>query len=302
MKDKMIAARAAQLEKALQWAKDNEQIRAMLLTSSMVNPGAPLDEFSDLDIEWVIADLPAFLADDSWLSNFGEVVSYIVENEEAFEGRHAMRMVFYADYTKIDFKLYAADKFMADTLAETLPEDWDVGYKVLLDKDGITRHMKPPTYQSVLIKKPSEEHYQWVLNNYWWDLTYVVKCLWRCELFYAKFMSEQIMRFEHLQHIIEWYIGMQHDWKVTTNKYGRLFRQYLSPELWHRVEQTFAGADLQDNWRALEAYVSLGRELGMAIAAQLGYRYPHKLDEQISRYVETIKQLPPKEQKSIYGT
>jgi len=295
MTNKMNAARSAQLEKTLQWAKDNEQIRAMLLTSSMVNPDAPVDDFSDLDIEWVIADLPAFLADDSWLSHFGEVVSYIVENEEAFDGRHAMRMVFYADYSKIDFKLYTVDKFVEDTLAEILPEDWDVGYKVLLDKDGLTQHMKPPTYASVLIKRPSKEHFQWVLNNYWWDLTYVVKCLWREELFYARFMSEQVMRFEHLQHIIEWYIGMQHDWKVTTNKYGRLFKQYLSPELWQRVEATLAGADMRDNWRALEAYAALGRELGMAIAGGLGYRYPAKLDEQVTRYIETVKQMPPKQ-------
>lgn len=60
------------------WAETNNNIRAMLLTSSLVNPVAPVDELSDLDIEFVVKDLPSFLKDDSWLANFGPIIAVIV--------------------------------------------------------------------------------------------------------------------------------------------------------------------------------------------------------------------------------
>jgi aminoglycoside 6-adenylyltransferase len=287
----MTNNRDKQLGKVKEWATGNNNIRAMLLTSSLSNPDAPVDVFSDLDIEFVVSDLETMLSDDAWIANFGNIVSVIVENEAAFDGKHAMRMVFYEDYSKIDFKLYALDKFLEEVEEEELQEDWDVGYRVLLDKDGITAGMKPPTYKSVLISKPTEETYRLKLNDYWWEMTYIAKCLRRDELFFAKFVSEQVMRFENLQLIIEWYIGMQHDWKITTNKRGRLFKQYLDPEIWKKAEATFSGSDIEDNWRALFAYAELGRELGQAIASKLNYTYPAKLDEQISAYILWAKNL-----------
>ena len=283
--------RAAQLQQVLDWARTREEIRVMLLTSSMVNPHAPVDRFSDLDIEFVVTDLSAFLSDDSWISNFGTILAMVIENEEAFDGKHAMRMVFYEDYSKIDFKLYSIPKFLEEVGAASLQEDWDIGYKVLLDKDGLTTGMQAPAYRVAFITKPGAAEYNQVMNDFWWDMTYVAKCLWRDNLFYAKFMTEDNMRTQYLQKIIEWYIGLQQDWKVTTNKHGRLFKQYLSPELWQKVEATFSGSDIDDNWRALYAYADLGRELGLALAEGLGYHYPAVLDQKICAYLDYVKAL-----------
>ncbi len=279
------------MQQVLDWANAQDDIRVVLLTSSMVNPYAPVDRFSDLDIELVVKDLPGFLSDNSWISNFGTILAMVIENEEAFEGKNAMRMVFYEDYSKIDFKLYGIPQFLAEVAAEALQEDWDVGYKILMDKDGLTRGMKAPTYKPVFIARPEEEVYDQVMNDFWWDMTYVAKCLARDNLFYAKFMTEDNMRTQYLQTLIEWYIGMQHDWKVTTNKRGRLFKQYLSTEMWARIEATFSGSDIEDNWRALYAYADLGRDLGRTLAAGLGYHYPARLDEKICAYLDYVKAL-----------
>lgn len=271
------------------WARNNPAIRVMLLTSSRVN-GAN-DLLSDYDIEFVVTDLPQFLKEDSWLNTFGSIISVIVENEDAFDGENAMRMVLYEDYTQIDFKLYAIDKFKEQVNKPNLQEDWDVGYRVLLDKDGFTKEMKPPTLQSVTINKPTEEEFHFFINDIWFCMRYVAKCLWRDELFYAKHVSDKIMRFEDLQKIIEWYIGMQHNWQINVNKYGRKFKEHVPPDLWKRIEATFAGADTEENWKALFAYGDLTRELGTAIADKLDYTYPHELDEKITAYLWKIKHL-----------
>ncbi|WP_127130589.1 aminoglycoside 6-adenylyltransferase [Pseudoflavitalea rhizosphaerae] len=281
--------RSSQLNEVIHWATTQPNIRVVLLTSSLANPGAPVDPFSDLDIDLVVDNYEEFLQDDSWISNFGSIITTIVEGEEPFDGRCSSRMVLYEDYLKIDFLIFSVNRFREEVAKLPLHEDWDIGYKVLVDKDGLTANMPQPSHTAFKIQKPDEEKFLWVLNNYWWDMTYVAKCLARDELYYAKFMSEQIMRFEHQQVLLEWYIGSQHNWNVTTNKYGRLFKKYLDPAMWERATATFAGADIENNWRALFAYVELGREIGKHLATHLGYRYPKELDEKITGYLLYVR-------------
>jgi len=87
----MIKAREEKFQQIIQWATANEEIRAVLSTSSLVNPNAPSDKFSDLDIEFVISSFDEFLKDDSWLAAFGRVIAKVVENKEAYDGKNAMR-------------------------------------------------------------------------------------------------------------------------------------------------------------------------------------------------------------------
>ena len=52
-------------------------------------------------------------------------------------------------------------------------------------------------------------------------------------------MSETVIRTEYLIPLIEWHIASEHNWNITTNKYGRLFKKYLNQEMWTKTEQTF---------------------------------------------------------------
>src|SRR5690606_11293152 len=121
--------------------------------------------------------------------------------------------------------------------------------------------LKKPTYQVSLIKKPTPQHFHQVLNDFWWDTTYVAKCLARGDIFYAKFMSEN-SRTDYLVPLIEWYIASEHSWNVTTNKHGRLFEKYLSNPMWEKVLLTFSGSDVAENWKSLFAMVDLVAEIG----------------------------------------
>lgn len=287
-----MKAREEKLEQIIQWAESNPDIRAVLLTSSLVNPYAPVDDFSDLDIELVFENRTPYESDNEWISLFGDPISMIEEEDHVFDGRHAMKMVLYKDHVKVDFKLYQVTEFTEDANEEELSEDWDVGYKVLIDKDGLTKNMKPPTYQSIMIQKPTEEKFQQLLNDFWWDTTYVAKCLKRGDIFYAKFMSENVLRTDYLVPLTEWYIAGNHDWKdITTNKHGRLFKKYLSPELWNSVEATFSGNHIEDNWTALFAFADLVHQLGISLAEKLDFTYPVKLEADTRNYLTEIRAI-----------
>ncbi|QBA22380.1 AadS family aminoglycoside 6-adenylyltransferase [Chryseobacterium indologenes] len=286
-------AREEKLKQIIQWSENNADIRAVLLTSSLVNPYAPVDDFSDLDIELVFENRTSYESANEWIRLFGEPISMIEEDDRVFDGKHAMKMVLYKDHVKVDFKLYQVSEFIKEINQENLPEDWDVGYKVLIDKDNLTENLKLPTYQSIMIQQPTEKEFQQRLNDFWWDTTYVAKCLKRGDIFYAKFMSENILRTDYIVPLIEWYIAGNHDWNnITTNKHGRLFKKYISSDLWNKVEKTFSGSDIEENWNALFAYADLVHELGTSLAEKLHCMYPSKLEHDIRNYLNEVRKMP----------
>lgn len=284
-----MKVRDEKLQQIIDWAKDNKDVSVMLLTSSLVNPLAPVDDFSDLDIELVFENMEPYQLNNEWTHTFGTPVSMVEEDETVFDNKHAMKMVLYDDYVKVDFKLYKKSEFIKEIHSDTLPEDWDVGYKVLVDKHHLTQQLKAPTYQSVIIKKPAAQKFNQVMNDCWWDMTYVAKCLARDEIFYAKFMTENMMRTDYLVPMIEWYIASRHNWDITTNKHGRLFKKYLPSGLWEKIESTFSGSDIGENWNALFAYADLVHLLGVELSEKLGYSYPAELEKNIRKYLEEIR-------------
>ena len=284
-----MKVREEKLKSIIEWAEKNEDVRVLLLTSSLVNPSAPVDEFSDLDIEFIFENNTNYISDKRWTLNFGTPIAMIEEDENAFDDKHAMKMVLYEDGVKVDFKLYSKSNFLKETEQKELSEDWDIGYKVLIDKEGITKKMLKPTYQVSIIKKPSENEFQNILKDFWWDTTYVAKCLARDEIFYAKLMSEKIIRTEYLIPLIEWHIASEHQWNITTNKYGRLFKKYLTLEMWAKTENTFSGSKIEENWIALFSMADLVSEIGTKLSNKLGYKYPEKLENDIRKYLNEVK-------------
>ncbi len=274
------------LKEIINWAEKNQDVRAAILTGSRADPNAIADLFSDYDIEIVVNNLSNFLDDEKWLSAFGEPLIIIHTNDD-----FTLRMVIYKDYVRIDFRIYSIEDFKQSNVQIELPKHLDNGYEVLLDKDKITLHLKSPAYNSFVITKPSKEEFSAIVTDFWWDTTYVAKSLWRNELFYAKYMLDSIIRFSYLQKIIEWYIGAQHDWQITTDKNGRFFKKYLDVETWRELEKTFAGSETEENWNALFATSNLFRRLAMTIAKATDYLYPHKIDTEIIDYLNKIKTL-----------
>lgn len=285
-----MKARDGKLQQIIDWAEHNPDIRTVLLTSSLVNPYAPVDDFSDLDVELVFENMKSYESDKKWIELFGLPISMVEEDDTFFEGKHAMKMVLYEDHVKVDFKLYQKSEFIKEVQEETLPEDWDVGYKVLVDKDELTKYLKAATHRAIMIQKPTPERFHQLINDFWWDTTYVAKCLKRDEIFYAKFMMEDVIRTDYLVPLLEWYIASENKWKnITTNKHGRLFKRYLSPELWKKVETTFSGSNIEENWEALFSYADLFHEIGIDLATKINTDYPEEMEYKVRKYLNEIR-------------
>lgn len=278
----------------VQWGEQRGPIRAMILTSTRAIPNASVDILSDYDVILVVEDIHPFFEDRSWLSDFGEVlVAYWdpihVEPEYGIEV--VANVIQYADVLKIDFTLWPVELMRRIVQAPALPAELDAGYGVLMDKDGLTEGMKPPSYAAYVPVPPTEEAYQKWIEDFFSDAPYVAKCLLRGELLPAKWCLDYDMKHVYLRPVLEWKIGLDHSWSIPVGALGKGLRKRLPPELWSQLEGTYAGADIADNWDALFRTISLFRQVAVEVGEALGYLYPHDLDERVTAYVQDMIKL-----------
>ena len=265
------------------WADGEPSVRAAILTGSRVNPDANVvDAFSDFDIEVYVDNLESYRHNDDWMKAFGPILVRCPWKPESLEEGWLTRMAVFKNGFRIDFQL--TDK-------ELVKERYVDGYRVLLDKDHISEALETPTYEGYQIIKPSAEEWEKFVNEFWWDAIYTAKSLARDELFYAKFTFDSVMRFNYFQRLIEWVICIEHGWNTQPNKFGRFFKRYVSPDRWKKIQSTFAGADIQDNWLAFYNSLDLFRELANEVAAYFGYPYPHALDKEVAEYIDEIREV-----------
>ncbi len=273
------------------WAGGQPLIRAVLLTSSRANPRAPLDILSDYDVILVVADMQPFAADEAWLEAYSRPMVRFRDRDSMYGIETETRLVLYADGTKIDYSVWPAEALGRARAAPRLPDNLDVGYRVLLDKDGLAQGLAPPSYTAHIPPKPSEQEYQTLVEEFWWDSTYVAKNLWRDELVFARYNLEYIMKLEDLVRLLEWRIELDHNWALKPGVRGRGLKKHLDSRTWNELAATYAGPDIEDNWAALFRTTGLFRRIAIEVGNALGYAYPHELDRQVTAYLHHIKHL-----------
>ena len=272
-----MRTQAQVLERFVRWARGNELVRAAVLTSSRADPKCAVDVLSDYDIEFFVSELEPFVQSDDWLDHFGEVmVRWPFRPRPGASWSDLTRLVIYSDRVRMDFQIHQITRKAADA--------FDGGYQVLLDKDGLLSHLEPPAQSKYLVKKPSAEQYQTLVNHFWWNAHYVPKYLKRDQLPYAAAMLGQSIRVEHLHPVMQWFIGMQHDWQVNTGVYGCRFKQYLDNQTWVEYESTFAGPGLEEQWGAFLNSVRLFMRLAKSVGDRLGYEYPQIAEQKMIDY------------------
>jgi aminoglycoside 6-adenylyltransferase len=278
----------------IQWATARNTIRAVLLTSTHAIPGAPLDALSDYDVILIVSDIEPFTADRTWLQDFGDLLVVYwdpIHPDPVFGIEQCGNVTQYANGLKIDFTLWPVSLFQQILAAPELPAELDAGYRLLLDKDGLAATMRPPTGKAYIPTPPTLTTYQTLINDFLSDAPYVAKCLWRDELLPAKWCLDYDMKHIYLRPMLEWLVGIQYDWSIPVGSLGKGLKKQLPPGIWALVEQTYAGAQLADNWQALARTMTLFRQVAVEVGHHLGYAYPHDLHQRVWAYVEHIRQL-----------
>jgi aminoglycoside 6-adenylyltransferase len=267
------------IESLIRWARTSEDIRCVLLTGSRAENSKRLDEFSDFDVLLFVDNVENVVGREDWVEWRGPALVRYRETRDAYGYGVAADLVLYEDGVKMDFTVapYAALQSMVET--GTLPDDLDVGYRTLVDEDGITARLPEPSGSAYIPKAPHEEEYLDLVGEFWWETFYVAKSLVRRELLPAKYSLDSVMKLQLLRRALEWWVGVESDWRVPTGALGRGLADQLEPELWSELEKTYVGSGMEENWEALLRTTELFERVAREVGEALGFEYPEELSE-----------------------
>ncbi len=275
------------LELILHFAREHDDIRAVIMNGSRANPNIPRDPFQDYDIDCLVRSVAPFRNNPEIVRYFGDIM--ILQKPEdmedpppANEGGYAYLMQF-MDGNRIDLGFTPMEyirQYRGDTLTV-----------VLLDKDNLMGDIPPSNEGGYLPARPTAKAFDDCCNEFWWLNVYVAKALWREELILAKHILDANMR-PQLMKMLTWTFGLQTGFRVAPGKMGKRFRGVMGEELWALLERTYADARLENSWEALFAIGDLFRRVARPVATAFGSAYPEQDDANVCAYIRRIKELP----------
>jgi aminoglycoside 6-adenylyltransferase len=291
VKMKDVSGEVDVIERLVQWANSQPLVRAMLLESSRASDRAPIDILSDYDVLLVVSDIRSFSQHETWLQDFGKILVLFRDKGQMCGLTSYYRLVLYEDGTKIDYIVWPVALLQRVLDEPRLPEVLDYGYQVLVDKDHLASGLKPPTYTAHIPKRPTEKEYRSLVEEFWWETIYVAKNLWRDELIQAKYNLDFVMKFQMLRRLLEWRIEIDHNWSWKPGAFGRGVKKLLDSRTWGEFASTYVGEDIDENWDALFKTTALFRRIAIEVGDALGYSYPYDLDERVTSYLQSIRNV-----------
>lgn len=268
----------------LDTARADERIRAVLLGGSRANPAVPRDPYQDYDVVYIVTDMRPFTNNPAWVTErFGQPL--IMQMPEAMRnpvgGGHFNYMMVYPDGIRLDLTF--------DTDYSRSVEDGEPAI-VWLDKDdgrGRVPRLPPPSDAIWHIRPPSPLDYYSCCNNFWWCLNNVAKGIARDELAYVMHMLNEVRG--ELHDMIDWTIGIRHDFRISVGKNGKYYRTLLPPELYAQYAATYRGSGTDGLWAAVDGMCGLFHTLATAVAPHFGFTYRQNEEDGIRTYLEMVK-------------
>lgn len=267
-------------------AKEDERIRAVYMNGSRANPNVEKDKHRDYDIVYVVTETESFLADKTWISKFGDIA--IVQEPDSNDlgwglnadfSRSYTWLMLFKDCTRIDLHIEIKEEtekgYISDSL--TVP---------LLDKDNILPEILPSNDKDYWIKKPSKPQYDGCCNEFWWCLNNVAKGIVRDQIPYVSRMYNEVVHIE-LDKMLEWYIGINTDFSVTSGMWGKYFKKYLPVELYEKYLKTYL--NYENLWESIFTACELFRTVAPAVAKHLAYEYNQSDDDNMMQYLVRMK-------------
>jgi len=178
----------------------------------------------------------------------------------------------------IDFRIWPEALLQRIVEAPALPPDMDAGYTVLLDKDHLTQELRPATYQAYIPSRPSEDAYQTHIRDFFSDVPYVAKYLWRDELLPAKWCLDYDMKHEYLRPMLEWRMECDHDWSVPVRNLGKGLMKLLPPDISEPVCNRQKVRCKPLDWRVMAFGRSLNGDTLPMLASMFAYLTGLKCD------------------------
>lgn len=272
-------------------ANRDDRIRAVYMNGSRANPNVPRDIFQDYDIVYVVTETASFLRNEGWISVFGEPI--IIQEPDKLDKMQGRDVDFKNGYT---YLMQFTDGNRIDLHIQTI-EKLDKEYGTdkltvpLLDKDNCLPQIPESSDEDYWVKKPTYGQYFSRCNNFWWVAPYCAKGLWRQEILFTIEVMNSYVRQELLT-MLNWYVGTQTGFKISTGKASKYIEKYLDSDVWTRLMSTFNMGDYYSSWNALITTCELFAEITPKVGKALEYEYNYDEAEKSFAFIKHIRELP----------
>lgn len=271
-------------------AQNDERIRAVYMNGSRTNKNAKKDIFQDYDIVYVVTENKPFIEDKAWIDIFGErlymqcpdIVDVCNGIERDFDKCFGW-LIQFKDGNRLDLHIEPIGN--EDILDDKL-------CVILLDKDSVLPKIPEATDEDYHIKKPNADEYFAACNEFWWCLNNVAKGLWREEITYVHEMFYEWVH-PQLVKLLNWKIGYETDFKVSTGKSSKYIRRWLSDGQWEIFLKTYINGSITNSWDAVFNTCDMFDELAQNIANNLGFRYNSEEAAASLSFLKHVHQMPP---------
>ena len=241
--------------------------------------------FQDFDIMYVVnTDVSTFVNNKQWIKQFGELL--IMQTPDEMDGNWEKNKYAYAyllqfkDWNRIDLTVLHESKF-----ASMRKDSQSI---LLLDKDNLIGELAPSSDKDYLPQPPTEKQFADCCNEFLWVSTYVAKGIWRKELTYSKYMSEQIVK-EELIKLLTWYAGIKSNFEKSIGKCGKYLEKYIEPEIWCQFVKTYTDADYTHMWDGLLLMCKVFNSIALKISSHYKYPYNEQEYKDVVAYLKSVK-------------
>jgi len=269
------------LELIIKIAEEDDRIRAVLMVGSRANDNIPKDIYQDYDIQYFVKDIKPFYNNTEWIiSKFGSpIIMQLPETMELIQPSgdgHFCWLMIFDDGIRIDLSI---------EFTQYIDDGEPV--IILLDKDDFYPKLGI-NYNHWNIKPPSIKYYYDCCNEFWWCLNNVAKGIARDELPYAMNMYNCIVR-NMLDKMIEWFIGVNNDFSVSSGKNGKYFKNYLPDNLYKKYKRTYSDSDYNNFWNAIFCACELFNIVAKKVADYLNITYNQNDENGMMKYLNMVK-------------
>jgi aminoglycoside 6-adenylyltransferase len=279
------ATRDSLLTSIMAWCEKSDIVQALIQTGSLARKDGTADGLSDIDVEIITSVPSALMANDDWLHQIGEVITVLRLHPE--DGQEwATRLAIYSGGVKVDFTLAGIERVRSMIDARALDPLYERGYRILLDKSGVTTDLPAATCFLAAPALPRQAEFRALVEEFWFEAFHVPKYLARGELWLVK-QRDWAMK-ELLLRMIEWHASIRNSGSIDTWHLGTRMHEWTDRETRAELQGIFGRFDAADALRAFEATTKLFGRLGREFARTANLEYPQRVEDQIANLNKSL--------------
>jgi aminoglycoside 6-adenylyltransferase len=256
----------------LDWAKQTENIRAIIMIGSRARTDGQADQWSDMDLLVIAKDIAEYIQTTSWIREIGNPL--LTFTERAFDGSYEVRVLF-EGFLDVDFAMSDPEEAKDSLDEEEVRDIFRRGFLVLLDKDDWSSYLDR-SYD--ISRKPeiSPQSLHNDIHDYWYHCVWTAKKLLRGELWAAQNCLNCYMK-RLLLRMLECTANLPGEQSTDTWHNGRFIEKWASPSNVQRLRGSFSDYDKKSLSRALQHQMDFFHDIAFRVAEE--HRIPYPAEE-----------------------